>query len=327
MRILWIIFFVGALGILGYTIVTVRLPIGIAIQVLETYPSYFSFGFDENDWNKEYSYVELAGLDLFSNKLLRDWITQESITEVNRSGFRPFEDVGSTVDLIASSIHRTVLSQRHLDEVPFENWSTSRRLILGWGYCDHINETLASALAEVYGAAQTWDTRYPEEGVSKEVAGLTTHTLAAIQLDGVRIYADAWSSVHSFVIDSPGNLKNSVRRYESIPILPPDKTFGSQKQAQGLLIAAAYTNGSKSKAFRSTFLPSGRLDFRISLNTRELLVRHSQNTQMLYLLGRLFYLYRFFDESRTFFLAIARTGCENTIHCRLARKALEYSFH
>ena len=324
LAISWLL--VVALFAFSSSFLILRLPIGIAIHIIETYPSYFSFNYQKDEWANEHSQIELAALGFFSQKLLRDWITQESRMDASRNSLRKSGETGVIIDSVASSIHKAVLSQRHLDEAPFENWASHRRLILGWGYCDHINRLLASTLAEIYDEAVTWNTRYPKTGVSTEIAGKTTHTLAAIELAGVRVFADAWSSVHSFIIDDTDNLPIVVRSYYSIPVGPPEKKFNFQRQAKGMLIPVAYTNGWASETFRSSSGFVGKLDFQTRLETSKLLTKYGDDPEMLYLLGRLFYLYQFFDESKRFFLTIARTGCEESMECRLARKFLEYSF-
>jgi hypothetical protein len=303
----------------------IRLPMAIALRAAEIYPDYFSFEFDRDKWRENHSSLELILIDVLTKKLMRDWITQEIIFQLKPGTKSPYTHVGDAIQRIASSLQKSMLSQRYVDGDVLE-LDLPNRLILGWGYCNHINQILSYALAEIYGEASAWATRYPETGVSKQAAGKSTHSLVVINVNGVEVFADAWNSVHVFKIVDIKNVLTDIKVYDSMPTVAPQEEYGFQKQAKGLLIKQAYTNGSASTFDKDKIMNIGMFDFRMKPDVGFYLTKYQNDVEMLYLIGRIFYLYRFYEESRELLLAIAKTGCEDLIECKLARKYIEHSF-
>ena len=310
---------------LTLSVMLIRLPIAIALRAAETYPDYFSFEFDQDKWRENYSSVELILIETLTKKILRDWVTQEIYFQLKPGTKSPYTHVGETIQRIASSLQKSMLSQRHVDWDVLE-LDLPNRLILGWGYCNQINQILSYALAEIYGEASAWATRYPETGVSKQAAGKSTHSLVVININGVEVFADAWNSVHVFKIVDEKNILTDIKAYDSMPTVTPEEKFGFQKQAKGLLIRKAYTNGWASTFDRDRVINIGMFDFGIKPDVGFYLTKYQNDVEMLYLIGRIFYLYRSFEESKELFLAIAKTGCEDLMECKLARKYIEHSF-
>ena len=311
--------------VLTLSVALIRLPIAIALRVAETYPDYFSFEFDQDKWRENHASVEIFLIETVTKKLLRDWVTQEIYFQLKPGTKSPYTHVGEAIQGIASSLQKSMLSQRYVDEDALE-LDLPNRLILGWGYCNHINQILSYTLAEIYGEASAWATRYPETGVSKQAAGKSTHSLVVINIKGVEVFADAWNSVHVFKIVDEKNVLTDVKAYDSMPTATPEEKFGFQKQAKGLLIKKAYTNGSASTLDKDKIMNIGMFDFRLKPDVGSYLTKYQNDVKMLYLIGRIFYLYRFYEESRELFLAIAKTGCEDLMECKLATKYIEHSF-
>jgi hypothetical protein len=297
----------------------------IALRAAEIYPDYFSFEFDREKWQENHSSVETYFIEVLTKKLLRDWIRQEIYSQLKPGTKSPYTHVGDAIQRIASSLQKSMLSQRYVDGDVLE-LDLPNRLILGWGYCDHINQILSYTLAEIYGEASVWDTRYPETGVSKQAAGKSTHSLVAININGVEVFADAWNSVHVFKIVDEKNVLTDIKVYDSMPTVAPQEEYGFQKQAKGLLIKQAYVNGSASTFDKDKIVNIGMFDFRLKPDVRPYITKYQNDVEMLYLIGRIFYLYQFYEESRELFLEIVRTGCENLMECKLARKYIEHSF-
>jgi len=310
---------------LTLSVTLIRLPIAIALRAAETYPDYFSFEFDRDKWRESHSSVELILIETLTKKILRDWVTQEIYFQLKPGTKSPYTHVGEAIQRIASSLQKSMLSQRHVDWDVLE-LDLPNRLILGWGYCNHINQILSYTLAEIYGEASAWATRYPETGVSKQAAGKSTHSLVVININGVEVFADAWNSVHVFKIVDEKNILTDIKAYDSMPTVTPEEKFGFQKQAKGLLIKKAYTNGWASTFDRDRVISIGMFDFGIKSDVGYYLTKYQNDVDILYVIGRIFYLYGFYEESRELFLTIARTGCEDLLSCKLARKYLEYSF-
>ena len=108
----------------------IRLPMAIALRAAEIYPDYFSFEFDRDKWRENHSSVELILIDVLTKKLMRDWITQEIIFQLKPGTKSPYTHVGDAIQRIASSLQKSMLSQRYVDGDVLE-LNLPNRLILG----------------------------------------------------------------------------------------------------------------------------------------------------------------------------------------------------
>ena len=313
------------ISLLILLITAIRTPIAIPLKMVELYPEYFSFEFNHNDWERDNSGIKSLFLDLLIAKISNDWITQEIKKSEASTIVTTKDHVGERITDIASSINKTILSQRHLDAPPFKI-TLSKRLLLGWGYCDQINQFLSFVIADIYGMAQAWGTRYPNIGVDKELFGVSTHSLVLTNISGVDVYADAWNYIHVFKFKDENNLLNDVPLYDDMAHDAPQEKFGFQDQARGLLIKNAYLNGWSKTTDYSRLIKSGTIDLKIKPEINYYINKYRNDAEMLFLIGRLYYLYGYYNAAKTFFLKIARSGCEETMPCKLARKNLEYSF-
>ena len=328
-------------------VIHTRIPIGLTLWFVEKYQGYFVEDSQRKAWLDTQPLYERIFVEAIAGKLLRDWVTQQ--TKIARQSYRRSSaNTGHLISKLANEVHHTILSQRYIDHTN-ANLILPVRLLIGFGYCDSINHLLAIQLAEIFGESSMWATKHP-------VTGISHHTLVSLTVQGVQIFADAWSSVPVFKLSDPSNTLSDVSNYGGIRARVPEefefldrstvdaidtagklvnyleKNFRGKpnlyesildSSTGGLLEVGAYSTGEVMVVTKKQQLRFGMFEIGNSVQKGQHVSKYIDNPDTLYLIGRVFYLYGYYSTAREIFLAIARTGCEDTLRCRLARKFLE----
>jgi len=334
----------------------VRLPLPIAISFVEKYHEYFVEDDPRHKWLSSQPWYEQILVQGLALKIFRDWITQQTLTADKSTGYLK-RTPGQVISDLAFSTQHTVLSQRYVQNEELALSSATRlslsvRLLLGFGYCSSVNKILSLQLSEVFKKSTLWATRNPDTGISH-------HTLALVTIEGNRVFADAWSAVPAFTIEAKPGALLDIPHFHQVPARVP-KEYGQLSRelvgaitntgqllklldqnlsaepalarsvlissTGGLLYMDAYRGGYALDSSTSNFLKFGRISLNVlnrGKETNQIIHEHIHQPDVLYLIARVFYLYGDYSTARELFLAIAKTGCETSLHCRLARKFLE----
>lgn len=334
--------------------VQIRLPVSAALWLIETYPDYFESETPNTEFAK-YSILDKTVIRGLSYKLLRDWAANSETTETASDGAE-----SNTISKTVASVEDAVTYTRKLvltqGQVPHESIEEPSfvRLMRGYSYCNGVNQLLGLVLADRVGSNDMFNTRYPLTGVSSGVVGKSTHTLVRVNVNGVGVYADAWSSIPFFKIKDEENSVSTVPMYEELAVkvsnpaeflyLSSIKTVGAliteldslneqelspefyetilQESSGGLLRKSAYENGIESSLTKKTWVRFGRFQFAESIDSSKYLLKYGDDPKRLFRVARVLHVYGYDDSAATIYRYVKDSGCSFP-ECRAADMILD----